>query len=51
MALRKIKAPIIIGGNQLNEQVCQFVGADYWVNDAMTGVRLCQEIMANKSQK
>jgi methanogenic corrinoid protein MtbC1 len=37
--------PIIIGGNQLNEQVCRYVGADYWVNDAMTGVRLCQEIL------
>lgn len=38
--------PIIIGGNQLNEQVCQFVGADHWVNDAMAGVRLCQKLMA-----
>jgi methanogenic corrinoid protein MtbC1 len=40
--------PIIIGGNQLNEQVCQYVGADYWVNDAMTGVRLCQRLMAEQ---
>jgi methanogenic corrinoid protein MtbC1 len=40
------KIPIIIGGYQLNEQVCSFVGADYWVNDAMNGVRLCQELMA-----
>jgi methanogenic corrinoid protein MtbC1 len=39
------QAPIIIGGNQLNEQVCRYVGADFWVNDAMTGVRLCQKIM------
>jgi methanogenic corrinoid protein MtbC1 len=37
--------PIIIGGNQLNEQVCRYVGADFWVNDAMSGVRLCQEIL------
>lgn len=37
--------PIIIGGNQLNEQVCQYVGADYWVADAMEGVRICQEIL------
>jgi methanogenic corrinoid protein MtbC1 len=35
--------PIVVGGNQLNEQVCQYVGADGWVNDAMTGVRLCQK--------
>jgi methanogenic corrinoid protein MtbC1 len=40
--------PIIIGGNQLNEQVCQYVKADHWVNDAMTGVRLCQRLMANQ---
>lgn len=40
--------PIIIGGNQLNEQVCQYVSADYWVNDAMTGVRLCQQLMSGK---
>ncbi|MEA1978879.1 MAG: cobalamin-dependent protein [Chloroflexota bacterium] len=40
--------PIIIGGNQLNEQVCQYVGADHWVNDAMTGVRLCQKLLENR---
>ncbi len=44
-----LEIPIIIGGNQLNEQVCQYVGADYWVNDAMNGVRLCQEIMHKKT--
>jgi methanogenic corrinoid protein MtbC1 len=37
--------PIIIGGNQLNEQVCRYVGADYWLNDAMSGVRLCQKLL------
>ena len=40
--------PIILGGNQLNEQVCQYVGANAWVTDAMTGVRLCQSILANR---
>jgi len=39
--------PIIIGGNQLNEQVCQYVGANYWVTDAMEGVRICQQLLAN----
>jgi len=39
--------PIIIGGNQLNQQVCHYVGADHWVTDAMTGVRLCQQLMGN----
>jgi methanogenic corrinoid protein MtbC1 len=40
--------PIVIGGNQLNEQVCQYVDADGWVTDAMTGVRLCQKLLAEK---
>jgi methanogenic corrinoid protein MtbC1 len=39
--------PIVIGGNQLTQQVCQYVGADYWVTDAMTGVRLCQQLLGN----
>ncbi|MCB9418623.1 MAG: cobalamin B12-binding domain-containing protein [Ardenticatenaceae bacterium] len=47
-AVRQI--PIVIGGNQLNEQVCRYVGADYWVNDAMTGVRLCQDLLNGRSQ-
>lgn len=42
--------PIVIGGNQLNEQVCHYVGADHWVNDAMTGVRLCQDLLHGRSQ-
>jgi dimethylamine corrinoid protein len=37
--------PIIIGGNQLSQQVCQYVGADHWVTDAMTGVRICQQLL------
>lgn len=36
--------PIIIGGASLNDQVCRYIGADYWVTDAMEGVRLCQEL-------
>jgi dimethylamine corrinoid protein len=39
--------PIIIGGNQLTQQVCQYVGADHWVTDAMTGVRLCQQLLGD----
>ncbi|MEZ4590574.1 MAG: cobalamin-dependent protein [Chloroflexota bacterium] len=43
VALRAV--PIVIGGNQLNEQVRQYVGADYCLNDAMSGVRLCQQLL------
>ncbi|MBN2040285.1 MAG: cobalamin-dependent protein [Spirochaetes bacterium] len=34
----------IIGG-QVDELVCKQVNADYWVNNAMEGVRVCQNIM------
>jgi methanogenic corrinoid protein MtbC1 len=45
---RQIAAtPIVLGGNQLNEQVCEYIGADEWVSDAMTGVRLCQRLINN----
>lgn len=40
--------PIIIGGTSVNEQVCQYVGADYWIVNAMEGVRLCQRLLADK---
>ena len=36
--------PIVAGGNQINQQVCDYIGADAWVNDAMAGVRLCQRL-------
>jgi methanogenic corrinoid protein MtbC1 len=36
--------PIVIGGGQIDEQVCAYIGADYWVPDAMSGVRLCQQL-------
>jgi methanogenic corrinoid protein MtbC1 len=39
--------PIIIGGYMLTEQVSQYIKADYWVNDAMTGVRICQQLLAD----
>jgi methanogenic corrinoid protein MtbC1 len=43
--------PIVIGGGAVDDQVCRFVGADYWVMDAMAGVRLCQQLMERiKSQ-
>ena len=43
--------PIVIGGNQLNDQVSKYVGADYWLNDAMSGVRLCQQLLHSEQQE
>ena len=42
--------PIMIGGSMIDEQVCRYVGADYWQKDAMSGVRLCQELMAKNKR-
>lgn len=39
------KIPIIIGGAQLNQKVCDDVGADYWTNDAIDGVRICRKLV------
>jgi methanogenic corrinoid protein MtbC1 len=44
-----MKIPIIIGGGTMNDQVCQYVGADYWMANAMDGVRLCQRLLAKPS--
>jgi methylmalonyl-CoA mutase cobalamin-binding domain/chain len=40
--------PIIIGGGMIDDQICQYVGADYWMPDAMAGVRLCEELLRKK---
>jgi methylmalonyl-CoA mutase cobalamin-binding domain/chain len=42
--------PIIIGGGMIDDQICRFVGADYWVGDAMSGVHLCQQLMERAPQ-
>ena len=44
MTEEDIQFSIVIGG-QVDEQVCRYVGADYWTNDAMEGVRLCQRLV------
>jgi methanogenic corrinoid protein MtbC1 len=38
--------PIVVGGGMIDEQICRYVGADYWVTNAMDGVRLCQRLVA-----
>ncbi len=42
--------PVIIGGGMINEQVCRFVGADYWTNDALKGVRICEQIVRDRGK-
>jgi methylmalonyl-CoA mutase cobalamin-binding domain/chain len=40
--------PIIVGGGMIDDQIRQYVGADYWMPDAMAGVRLCEELLKKK---
>jgi methanogenic corrinoid protein MtbC1 len=37
--------PIVIGGSQLSKEVFQYTGADYWVNKADLGVKLCLRLL------
>lgn len=38
--------PIIIGGSQLDDDVCRYTRADYWVTDANEGLKLCKQLVA-----
>lgn len=37
------KVRIIVGGNHLTADACQYIGADGFSSDASTGVRICME--------
>lgn len=43
---RGLQAPIIIGGGQISDEVCRYVGADFWATDAVAGVEICQRVMS-----
>ncbi len=38
--------PILVGGGFIDDQIHQYVDSDYWVSDAMAGVRLCEELLS-----
>jgi methanogenic corrinoid protein MtbC1 len=46
LRLNGIMTPVIIGGSQLDDEVCRYTGADYWVNDANQGLILGKQIIA-----
>jgi methanogenic corrinoid protein MtbC1 len=48
---RGYQKPIIIGGGHLSEEVCQYVGADHWTSDAVTGVELCKTLISEQVRK
>jgi methanogenic corrinoid protein MtbC1 len=41
--------PVIIGGGIINEEVCRYVGADFWTTDALEGVRICQRLTSPRT--
>lgn len=41
------KISVIIGG-LVNEEVCKYVGADYWTRDCSEGVNLCDKLLNSK---
>lgn len=45
------QGPVIVGGGQLSEEVCQYVKADHWSTDAVTGVELCQRLVSEQIAK
>jgi methanogenic corrinoid protein MtbC1 len=44
------QGPVIIGGGQLSEKVCQYVRADHWSTDAVTGIELCQRLISEQAR-
>jgi len=44
------RGPIIIGGGQLTEEVCEYIGADHWTTDAVPGVELCRRLVGETQE-
>jgi len=39
---------IILGGNHLTQEACEYIGADFYTNDASIGVNYCKEWIKKK---
>lgn len=42
------RVPVVLGGAVIDGRVCEFAGADSWSTDALEGVRICQELVAQR---
>jgi len=42
------KVKVVVGGQPIDEKVCEYVGADYYGADAPAGVKICREIYARE---
>ena len=41
---------VILGGNHLTKEACEYIGADYYTNDASIGVKYCEKWIRAKYQ-
>jgi methanogenic corrinoid protein MtbC1 len=41
------RVKVVIGGQPIDEKVCEYVGADFYGPDAPAGVRICKQIYAS----
>jgi methanogenic corrinoid protein MtbC1 len=39
---------VVIGGQPIDEKICEYVGADHYGADAPAGVRICKEILLGR---
>ena len=45
MEEHNLSVPILVGGGFIDEKIHEYVGSDYWVSDAMAGVRVCEQLL------
>jgi methanogenic corrinoid protein MtbC1 len=43
------QGPVVIGGGQISEDVCRYVGADHWTTDGVAGVDLCKQLIVGRN--
>ncbi len=43
------QAPVMIGGNCIDEHIFKYAQADFWARDAAHGIQTCQKILKKKS--
>ena len=39
------KAPVLIGGNCIDEHILAYSNADYWAKDAIQGIKICNKVL------
>ncbi len=38
-------APVMIGGNCIDQRILAYSNADYWARDAIQGIRICNQVL------